>query len=132
MFRSKQVNKSENKKIGFIGEEIAEKHLKNNGYKIVEKNFLTKIGEIDIIAKQKDEYVFVEVKTSKYYKNSSFSPEFRVNKKKLKNIANASEMYRLEKKFQSKQKWRVDVISIILDENFLMRSIEHFENVFMD
>ncbi len=132
MFRSKQVDKSENKKIGFIGEEIAKKHLKDCGYKIIEKNFLTKIGEIDIIAKQKDEYVFVEVKTSKYYKNSSFSPEIRVNKKKLKNITNASEIYRLEKRFQSKQKWRVDVMSVILDENFLMRSIEHFENIFMD
>ncbi len=126
------MDKSENKKIGIVGEMVAETYLINNNYKIIEKNFSTKTGEIDIIAKQKDEYVFVEVKTSKYYKNSSFSPEVRVNKKKLKNIANTSEIYRLEKKFQLKQKWRVDIVSVILDENFLSKSVEHFENIFMD
>ena len=48
---------------GKIGEDLATKYLENLGYTIVERNFVAKQGEIDIIAKDKQELVFVEVKT---------------------------------------------------------------------
>lgn len=52
--------------IGNIGEELAVKKLRKLGYKIVERNFnVPKIGEIDIIAKEKDYLVFVEVRLRK-------------------------------------------------------------------
>lgn len=50
-------------KYGILGEDLASNYLENIGYKIIERNFLCKQGEIDIIAKDKDEYVFIEVKT---------------------------------------------------------------------
>lgn len=53
------------KKIGKLGEELAIKYLIDQGYKIIEKNFECKIGEIDIIAKDKNEIVFIEVKSRK-------------------------------------------------------------------
>lgn len=53
------------KKIGKLGEELATKYLIEQGYEIIEKNFECKIGEIDIIAKDKDEIVFIEVKSRK-------------------------------------------------------------------
>ena len=49
--------------MGNIGEELSSKYLENIGYKIIERNFRCKQGEIDIIAKDGEEYVFVEVKT---------------------------------------------------------------------
>ena len=51
------------KQIGKEGEDIAEKYLLANGYKIIDRNFYARQGEIDIIAKQKNEWVFIEVKT---------------------------------------------------------------------
>ncbi|MGO1712280.1 MAG: YraN family protein, partial [Senegalia sp. (in: firmicutes)] len=55
--------KKQNKIKGDIGEEIAIKSLLGKGYMILEKNFTTKIGEIDIIAKDKDIVAFIEVKS---------------------------------------------------------------------
>ena len=52
-----------NKIIGNYGEDIAVKFLQKNKYKIIERNFLCKCGEIDIIAKDKNILVFVEVKS---------------------------------------------------------------------
>ena len=52
-----------NKEFGALGEKLAAKYLKKNGYKILEKNYKNKLGEIDLIVRDGDEIVFVEVKT---------------------------------------------------------------------
>ena len=49
--------------LGKTGEEAAVSFLKDNGYKILARNYKTKIGEIDIVAKDKDTFAFIEVKT---------------------------------------------------------------------
>lgn len=51
------------KELGKRGEEIGCEYLKKIGYEILERNFTCRQGEIDMIAKDKAEYVFVEVKT---------------------------------------------------------------------
>ena len=48
---------------GNDGEEIAYEYLRKEKYEIIERNFICRLGEIDIIAKENDEYVFIEVKT---------------------------------------------------------------------
>lgn len=53
---------SEKKRYGIKGEKLALKYLKKIGYRIINTNYTTKLGEIDIIAKDKDCIVFVEVK----------------------------------------------------------------------
>ncbi len=53
----------EKKELGKKGEELALRFLKKRGYRIIEKNYVCKMGEMDIIAKEKDTLVFVEVKT---------------------------------------------------------------------
>jgi len=55
--------KAENKKTGNAGEDLAEKFLKNIGYRIIGRNLRTKIGEIDILAREGESIVIVEVKT---------------------------------------------------------------------
>ena len=52
-----------NQKIGRKGEEVARSYLKKNGWRIIEKNYKTPFGEIDIIAKKDDVIAFIEVKT---------------------------------------------------------------------
>mgnify|MGYP003294885283 CR=1 FL=1 len=49
--------------LGAYGEQIAARHLRTSGYKIKSANYKTNVGEIDIIAKDNKELVFVEVKT---------------------------------------------------------------------
>ncbi|HHY91294.1 MAG TPA: YraN family protein [Clostridiales bacterium] len=51
--------------LGREGEKIAASYLRRNGYQIVEMNYRCRFGEIDIVARQKNTYVFVEVKTRK-------------------------------------------------------------------
>ena len=52
-----------NYKIGRNGEAIAQRYLEKNGYKIITTNYYTRKGEIDIIATQGKEIIFIEVKT---------------------------------------------------------------------
>jgi putative endonuclease len=51
------------KELGARGEELAVRYLKNRGYRILERNYRIKLGEIDIIAEQGGDLVFIEVKT---------------------------------------------------------------------
>ena len=51
------------KELGKRGEELALRFLRKNGYKVIERNYICKMGEMDIIAQEKDTLVFVEVKT---------------------------------------------------------------------
>ena len=71
---------TEKRQVGDIGEKASRKYLKKNGYKIVAKNYNTKYGEIDIVAKDKNYIVFVEVKTRK--ENSLYAPVLAVTKQK--------------------------------------------------
>lgn len=98
-----------NKKVGSFGEMLALRYLENSNYKILDRNFNTSYGEIDIIAKEKNEYVFIEVKTrtSKKYGR----PAEAVNFKKEKHIQNASKIYIYKHKLENKY-IRYDIIEI--------------------
>lgn len=78
---------------GKSGEEEAEKFLKRLGYKVLAKNFHSRFGEIDIIAKDEDTIVFVEVKS----RTSTLfgSPSEAIGKKKLQGIIKTAEYYLL-------------------------------------
>lgn len=94
---------------GKIGEDIATKYLEQIGYEIIQRNFECKIGEIDIIAKDKDEIVFVEVKTraSALY---GF-PKEAVDQTKKKHIYRTAEFYIYVKHLEN-YPVRIDVIEI--------------------
>ena len=80
-----------NKITGSCGEEYAALYLKKQGYKIVERNYKNKIGEIDIIAKHKKTLVFVEVKTRKTCEFGT--PAEAVTYYKKQKIVNTARMY---------------------------------------
>lgn len=95
--------------IGKEGEEIATEFLENKGYKMLDRNFLTRHGEIDIIAKDNEEYVFIEVKSRKNKKYGE--PIDAIDKNKIKHLKSAINYYlyinKLENKFI-----RIDVIEV--------------------
>src|SRR3989344_3727604 len=64
MFNKKFTKEpTEKQKIGQMGEDFACKYLEKNGYKIIERNYLKKWGELDIIAKKRGKIHFIEVKS---------------------------------------------------------------------
>ena len=77
--------------IGNIGEEAAVQALKKRGYKIIERNYRTKMGEIDIIAKDGEYTVFVEVRLRK--SNAFGSPADTIDERKQQKIIKAAQMY---------------------------------------
>ena len=99
------------KQFGNTGEEIAVEYLEKQGYNILERNFYCKQGEIDIIAKDKNELVFVEVKSRSSIRYGI--PSEAVNKQKIKHL------YKTARYFLYKNKMfnnfiRFDVIEILI------------------
>lgn len=77
--------------IGNIGEEAAVQAIKKRGYKIIARNYRTKMGEIDIIAKDGEYTVFVEVRLRK--SNAFGSPADTIDRRKQQKIIKAAQMY---------------------------------------
>lgn len=114
--------------IGDMGENAAEKYLKNKGYTVVERNYRCRSGEIDIIAKDNKYIVFAEVKTRGI--NSLERPGAWVDRKKQKKIITAAYMY-LDENVTDLQP-RFDVIEVVYDNvTRMIISVEHIEDAFM-
>jgi putative endonuclease len=99
---------------GKESESLAVRHLKKNGYKILEQNYRNKLGEIDIIAKEKGVLVFVEVKARKtlLYGN----PKWAVTPQKQRKISMVA-LYYLKDTKQSHVKARFDVVALSLSKD---------------
>ncbi len=114
--------------IGKKGEEIASAYLVKRGFKIVERNFSKKVGELDIIAIKDKEFYFVEVKTSLDKVDKENRPEERVDHYKLKRISRAIQIYTLRKNLEGKN-WRFLVIPILLNPESGTARIKIIEDV---
>ncbi len=110
------------KELGIQGEVTAKEYLENLGYKIVATNYKNKIGEIDIICKDKDVLVFVEVKTRQSIKFGY--PREAVNYYKQQKIRNVASGYLKFKGLYEKVAVRFDVIDIVGEK------ITHIKNAF--
>ncbi len=109
--------------IGKTGEELAVSFLKEIGYEILYTNLRLEKVEVDIVAKDKNQIVFVEVKTRS---SAMVEPEKAVNKSKQKNLQRAAEIFLEER--QLKNELRFDIIAIVKQKN--NTDIEHFEDAF--
>ena len=99
----------DNLNLGAHAEEKAQEFLKSNGYKILRRNYKTKLGEIDIIAKDKDTLCFVEVKCRS---SDRFGSGFEaLNGRKQRQISKAALIYLKENKLLDR-KARFDVVSL--------------------
>ncbi len=110
--------------IGKYGEDVAERYLKQKGYRIIGRNFSCRQGELDIIAEDNEYLVFIEVKTRS---NSIYGkPAEAVNKNKKLH------MYRVAKYYLHIQKWenrfvRFDVIEVYVDRG--LTKVHHIAHI---
>ncbi len=120
------LEKSEHLNIGKKGELLAEKHLNQLGYIILERNWIFRHKELDIIALDRNELVIVEVKT-RSEPNLDF-PDLAVNRKKKRNIVSAANAY--VRYNQISQDVRFDIIWILIDKRG-KATIDHFRDAFI-
>ena len=116
--------KNDTKKIGEKGESIATDFLKRKGYKIIERNFFCKQGEIDIVAKKEEEYIFCEVKTRRNFKYGE--PRDSVNYIKKKHMWDATKYYVYKNNLYNKN-IRFDVIEVYIYNRG--NYINHIKNI---
>lgn len=100
--------------VGRIGEELAARYLESLGYTIVERNFVATQGEIDIIAKDGEELVFIEVKTRTSIQFGR--PSEAVDEPKQKHLISTAKYYLYSKHLEN-EFVRIDVIEVYLREN---------------
>ena len=111
---------------GREGESVAVAFLKKKGYRILEKNFRSKVGEIDIIAEQAGVIVFIEVKARS---NHEFGHPFNaVTPAKQKKIVQTAQTFLAQKRIVDKP-MRFDVVALTLDPSDTWE-IELLENAF--
>lgn len=114
------------RKLGRQGEDRAVEWLKKKGYKILDQNYYTRYGELDIICEKSREIVFVEVKTRR---SSQFgSPEEAVTYRKIQHMKHAALLYLSEKNIPYRG-MRFDVIAIRVSSDG-SENINHIENAF--
>ena len=123
---------SDNKKIGFLGENIAARYLENRGYKIIARNYQKPWGEIDIIAEKEGVTVFCEVKTNSKEFGNRFSPELRVNPKKASHIIRTASLYLNNQNQNNEKEWRVDILAITINKLDKKARVLHFKNALAD
>lgn len=110
-----------NRRLGIEGENIAAEYLKRHGYDILERNFACKTGEIDIICKQKNTLVFVEVKARE---NTFFGmPAEAVTQSKIRSIVRTAQAY-LVKSGRLNCPCRFDIVEVLRGE------VNHIEDAF--
>ncbi len=112
-----------NQSFGQIGETAAGEYLKNRGYKILARNFRTRWGEIDIVAKDGECLVFAEVKTRANERYGA--PEEAVTRTKQQHLVKAAQIYLSQTK-QSHALWRIDVLALLKQNDGF--SVRHLQN----
>jgi len=120
------MSKHNTRGTGTIGENIAASWLEDQGYTVLDRNYAFERAEVDIVAYNKKEIIFIEVKMRS---NLDYGqPEDAVDEEKKKSIYKAAEAWMYERKMEGSPV-RFDIISI-LKEKGKKAKIKHYENAF--
>ena len=120
---------SPKRKIGDIGEEVVCKYLETKGFRVLERNYLRKWGEIDIVAEKGQLLIFIEVKSVS--RATGLRPEENMHPAKLKRLHRVIQTYLLDRKVPDSKEWRVDVACVYLDFSTRKAKVEMLENVIL-
>jgi putative endonuclease len=120
-------------KVGKLGEDIAVKYLKNKGFHILERNFLRKTGEIDVICEKSGITHFVEVKSvSRITSNDrSINPEENFHRQKMLHLCRTLELYVSEGRHNNED-FQIDLITVTLNPLLKTAKVRFYENLTMD
>ncbi len=97
--------------LGKIGETAAADFLRTHGYQVIEMNWHTRAGEIDLVARQGDQWVFVEVKTRR---TPHAAPLEAITQRKRERMIRAAYAYAIIHNL-AEDSWRIDAIAVTLD-----------------
>jgi len=145
----KQDNRTSKRILGDLGESIASEYLLKHGFEILDRNYLRKWGEIDIVAKKNNIIRFIEVKsvscvtlpavtqeTNRPKTDTSvrptnqkdwFRPEDNVHPQKLRRLARAMQTYLLEKRIDLE--WQLDIVTVKISQKDRLARVEMIENI---
>lgn len=133
------ANITEKQHIGRLGEDIAVKHLENKGFAVIERNYLKKYGEIDIVAKKDGIIHFVEVKSVSHENNPNVSrvtpdgyrPEDNIHAQKLKRLSRTIQAYLLSKHQNEDPVWVFDVITVKINMGKRQAHVNVLEDIIL-
>jgi len=106
--------KDPRRQLGDAGEDLAAAALKKQGYKILARNWVTPLGEIDLIARQGKTYVFIEVKTRRGERFGA--PQEAVHPAKQQKLRRLADYYLKQKRLEEVA-MRFDVVAIVIGED---------------
>jgi putative endonuclease len=110
------------KELGIHGERTAEKHLSGLGYRILDRNWRWRKGELDLVAEQGKEIVFVEVKARR--SQAYGFPEESITRSKQEKLIQTANAY-LGSTGKQEADWRIDVVAIDMEEDGKVIRLEH-------
>ena len=113
-------------RLGEWGEGVASQFLQERGYRITETNYRCRWGEVDIVARDGDELVFVEVRTRRDTEYGT--PEESITAAKARRLVATAQEY-MQRHGGEDLDWRIDLVSIRLGRGHQLRDISHLTNV---
>jgi putative endonuclease len=121
--------KHKNYETGKLGERLAADFLLKNNYEIIERNFHTRHGEIDLIVSKNHKLVFVEVKLK--IGEDFGTPEEMIKKFKIKQVERTAQSFLLKKPEFEKNydSFQIDAICIVMDNERQIERINHYEDI---
>ena len=117
------------RRFGDFGERVAASHLEAKGYRILERNWSVREGEIDLIASRGDDLIFVEVRSRRG--RSMGAPEESITGRKAAHVRAAAAAY-LQQHPESPPNPRIDAVVIELDAKGRVLRVEQIENAIED
>lgn len=114
--------------LGKHGEDLAANFLQGKGYEIIDNNYYTRSGEIDLVARKDGQIIFVEVKTRT--SNAFGSGEENIDRKKQQKLKKIIREYC--DRYSPKASVRCDAVAIMLLPNGEVSRMEHMEDIFSE
>jgi len=131
--------KTQKQQVGKLGEDLACRFLVKNGYEILERNYLQKCGEIDIITKKANILHFVEVKSVSRenindVSDREYRPEDNLHPWKLERLSKTIQVYLTSKEISlasqaNETEWQFDVITVYIDIKNKVSRVNFLKNI---
>ena len=111
--------------LGRLGEELAGRFLRKLGYQILTTNYRCRQGEVDIVARDGEEVVFVEVRTRR--SRGFGTPQESLTRPKMRRLVATCQNY-LQGYGGADTNWRIDLVSVRLDQGNRVKDIDHLRH----